>query len=466
MIAWAWIFAAVLSAVIGLFQYFGVSAEFAPWVNTTAAGEAYGNLRQRNQFATLTNIGVAALLWQARMPSTSPWPVAAMGGRLGAPVWVVLLVAANAASASRTGLVQLVLVLALFFIWRREDLPVWKDRSLLAAALGYVVAALAFAALANFQASGGGILGRAQEFGPGCSSRLVLWSNVIHLISLRPWAGWGWGELDYVQFMTVYPGERFCEILDNAHNLPLHLAVELGLPIALVFCAGVVWWVIRARPWAETDATRQLAWTVLALIGAHSLLEYPLWYGPFQIAVVLCLLMLWCPKQKLHQGTTGQMAPIPNDSQHDGSPRTFRQFRPAAPVFTAWAAMVFIALLATVGWDYWRISQLYLPVESRAATYKDDTMAKVRNSWFFQDQVQFAELTTTPLTRNNAAHLNAMAQRLLHFSPEASVVEVLIESSVMLGRDSEAVFYLQRFEAAFPEAHARWAARLPGKKAP
>ena len=128
--------------------------------------------------------------------------------------------------------------------------------------------------------------------------------------------------------------------------------------------------------------------------------------------------------------------------------------------------MLFIAFLTVVGWDYWRISQLYLPLESRAAAYKDDTMAKVKNSWFFQDQVQFAELTTTPLTRNNAAHLHAMAQRLLHFSPEASVVEVLIESAVMLGRDSEALFCLQRYKAAFPEAHARWAARLSGNKAP
>ena len=137
-----------------------------------------------------------------------------------------------------------------------------------------------------------------------------------------------------------------------------------------------------------------------------------------------------------------------------------------ASVYSVWTAAISIAICAVVAWDYWRVSQLYLPIESRAAAYKDDTMAKVRNSWFFQDQVQFAELTTTPLTRNNAAYLNVLAQRLLHFSPEASVVEVLIESAVMLGRDREAVFYLQSYKAAFPEAHARWAARLPGNKAP
>ena len=29
---------------------------------------------------------------------------------------------------------------------------------------------------------------------PGCSSRSVLWSNVLYLIAQRPWLGWGWGS--------------------------------------------------------------------------------------------------------------------------------------------------------------------------------------------------------------------------------------------------------------------------------
>jgi hypothetical protein len=92
----------------------------------------------------------------------------------------------------------------------------------------------------------------------------------------------------------------------------------------------------------------------------------------------------------------------------------------------------------------------------RAEPYRENTLNKIRGSWLFQNQVQFAELTTITLTPENAAQINAMAKQLLHFSPEARVVEKLIESAVMLGRDEEALFYLQRFKAAFPEAHARW----------
>ncbi len=125
-----------------------------------------------------------------------------------------------------------------------------------------------------------------------------------------------------------------------------------------------------------------------------------------------------------------------------------------------WVAMVLIAACAYGVWDYWRVSQIYLPTSHRAPAYQTDTLQKIRGTWLFQDQVRFAELTTTPLRPDNAAHLFGLAQAVLHFSPEARVVQILVESAVMLGRDEDALYYLQRFKAAFPEAHARWASPL------
>jgi len=67
-IALAWVTAAALSALIGLLQYFGDTAPFDVWLNHTGLGEAYGNLRQRNQYATLLNIGLVAVIWLAANP--------------------------------------------------------------------------------------------------------------------------------------------------------------------------------------------------------------------------------------------------------------------------------------------------------------------------------------------------------------------------------------------------------------
>jgi hypothetical protein len=277
-----------------------------------------------------------------------------------------------------------------------------------------------------------------------CTSRITLWSNVLHLIAQKPWFGWGWGELDYAHFITLYPGERFCEILDNAHNLPLHLAVELGIPAAAAFCGMCVWLVWRNKPWAENDPTRQMAWGVLAVIGLHSMLEYPLWYGPFQLAVVLCIWLLWRnPEAGREADRTSQLQ----------GPSVTR-------AATGIAAVTLLALCAYVAWDYWRISQIYLPPTARHAAYRADTLAKVQGSRLFRDQVQFAELTLTPLDEDNAVHIHALATAMLHFSPEPRVVEKVIESAVMLHLDDEALFYLQRYKAAFPTQHARWSAAL------
>ncbi|MFZ3128021.1 MAG: Wzy polymerase domain-containing protein [Rhodoferax sp.] len=418
---------------MALLQYFDLATAFSPWINDAGISEAFANLRQRNQFATLTSIGLLTLLWQVgRRPSQLQSDTQVVR-RLLLCAAVVLLALGNAASGSRTGLLQWLLIFGLAVVWRPRGQ--WSLLAVSAGAwLAYLVAALALPWVleAVTGLSSGGLLGRFAEEA-GCGSRRVLWSNVLHLIAQKPWAGWGWGGLDYAHFITLYPGERFCDILDNAHNLPLHLAVELGVPFALVVCGVGLCWVWRAKPWSEQDATRQLAWGVLAVILLHSMLEYPLWYGPFQLAAGLSVWLLW------------------------RTPESWR-FKGFGLIGSACVAIVLIAAIGFAAWDYWRISQLYLPFAERASAYQEDTLQKVQGSWLFRDQVRFAELATTPLTPDHARQINTLAHQLLHFSPEPRVIEKLIESAVMLGRDDEALFYLQRFQAAFPQAHATWAA--------
>ena len=455
--AGSWLLAAVLSAVIGLLQYFGATFVFGQWVNSTTIGEAFGNLRQRNQFATLMNMGLlASMTWAAPLHQsfaqvqsaalettsnehTSHAQVPKFLG-IRADVWVIvcaaLLAAGNAASSSRTGLLQLLLVAALMWVWGGLRQPLIR-RTMLTAAFTYAVASIALPLLAGLSLGGSGILGRFNETSPGCGSRLLLWRNVLHLIAIKPWLGWGWGELDFAHFVTLYPGARFCDILDNAHNLPLHLAVELGVPAALAICGGGLWLVWRAKPWREQDATRQMAWGVLAVILLHSLLEYPLWYGPFQIAFGLCVALLWRTP-----------------------PSTFfDKKRPVVPVIIGLSASVLIAFISYASWDYYRVSQIYRIPKMRDAAYQDNTLEKIQGSWLFKNQVDFARLTIMPLTPGNldsAETINRLARDLLHFSPEAKVAIKLIESAVILGRDDEALFYLLRFKAAFPDEHARW----------
>jgi O-antigen ligase len=437
-----WLVAAATSALIGLVQYFGLAPALEPWISQTHAGEAFANLRQRNQFATLTSIGLLALIgWlglRAKESHIETWRVPGWAYPL---AWLLAL--GNAASSSRTGLLQWLLIAVLTAWWalpRRWRLGVFVMQALLA----YGIAVLILPWLLEWATGqqSGGLFGRLVD-STGCSSRMILWSNVLTLIAQKPWGGWGWGELDYAHFVTLYPGPRFCEILDNAHNLPLHLAVELGVPAAVAICGGLGWMVWRARPWREDNPVRQMAWGVLAVIGLHSLLEYPLWYGPFQIAAALAAWLLLAPREA---------AP----ALHWGFSSRFKQNSRVAQYLRALAAIVMIAILAAVAVSYDRVSQIYLPPDQRRAVYRDDTLAKVRSTWLFRDQARFAELSIMPLTPENAAALHAMAIELLHYSPEPRVIEKVIESAVMLGRPDEALYYLVRYRAAFPKEHARW----------
>lgn len=463
-VAQAWLFAGLVSSVIGLLQYFDAAAALSPWVSQASPGEAFANLRQRNQFASLTIMALAALVWlglvkNGHLAVRHRWVVCAAA---------CVLAAGNAASSSRTGMIQLVLLCALCGVWGGWRQPAVR-RILLAAVLAYLLATLALPWLAGLDLLGHGMFARLRAGDPPCASRLTLWANVLTLIAQKPWLGWGWGELDYAHYITLYPGARFCDILSNAHNLPLHLAVELGVPVALMVCGVAVWLVLRARPWRETDATRQLAWSVLALILLHSMLEYPLWYGPFQMAFGLCVYLLWATRTRSARAARLAADPAPAAASRRNLQLIVRPDDVSIPVrpelverflfhragSIALAAVVMMAT-ALAAWDYHRVSQLYLTPAQRAAAYREDTLEKTRDTWFFKQQFDFALLGLTPLTPENALQIHTLSHRLLHFSPEPRVIEKVIESAVMLGRDDEAMLHLARYRAAFAQEQVRW----------
>ena len=398
-VAVAWLMAALFSCAAALLQYFGVDA--TPWVTSSESRVAFANLRQRNQFASLTTLGLAGLLYFVQTwHTTARWSWRHCGLALA----MALLALGNAASSSRTGLLQWTAIAAMAWIWSRNRetrLLRWSAAALTA----YLACMVLLPATLQWHSGLGAAsaLARLQEHS-GCGSRTLLWGNVLELIAQKPWLGWGWGELKFAHFATPYKGERFCEILDNAHNLPLHLAVTLGVPIAVLVCALVLVSTVRCRPWQQMEPDRQMAWMALAAIGLHSLLEYPLWYGPFQMAAALSLLILWDKK--------------------------------LARVSAVALAGVTLTVAAYAAWDYHRVGQLYLRHSERAAGYRENTLAKVRTSWLYQDEVRFAYVTTTPVTADNAAEIYAAALQTLHYAPEPKVSAALLESALLLGIDT------------------------------
>jgi len=428
-VAAAWLAAALVSAVIGLCQYFEVEQHF--WFMSEAPGrEPFANLRQRNHYATLLNIGLTALLWlSTRTPFRMRAGVATAGAAL-------LLVTAQASTGSRTGLLQLLaLTLAAAWWWRQALGPL--RGIIVALPLGYAAATVLLPLLAGLQPGDSGILARLQSDGPGCATRWTLWRDAWELALARPWAGWGWGELDYAHFVTVFDHPRHCELIDNAHNLPLHLAVEFGLPLAALVVVALLVLAWRQARGLRTDAVRQLGALVLGLLLLHSLLEYPLWYGPFQMAAGLALGLLLGASPR---------APTKNGPEEGA--------RCAAAL-----AGLLLALAGWAAWDYLRASQVFYPPAQRWASYRVDALAPAQRTWFYGPQVRFAELSLTPLTHQTAARMYDLARQSLHYSPEPKVVEALIASARLLGHEEEARRYERLYRIAHPREYARWQAQ-------
>jgi hypothetical protein len=244
----------------------------------------------------------------------------------------------------------------------------------------------------------------------------------------------------------LFDGPRFSDKLDNAHNLPLHLAVELGLPLALLGVLALLLMIWRARPWAETQAWRQAAWGVLAVIGLHSLLEYPLWYGPFQIAVIVCAASLWLVPRQTRLGAM------------------YAQ-RSSIGLVDAGAVAVLLAT-ALLAYDYHRVSQIYLSPSQRYLGYREQPLRHAQASWFFRGHADFANLTLTPLRADNATEQLRMAEALLHYSPEPVVIERLLDSAALLGDQARLELHSRRYQAAYPQQHAQWLQRQQKAKEP
>jgi Virulence factor membrane-bound polymerase, C-terminal/O-Antigen ligase len=430
--------AATLSASIGLAQYLDRAHYLLTLLDLKGGGQITALLGQRNQLATLLCMGLLTLaISGANSEGLEPrWKqlLAVRNGLIASLLAFVL-----ATTGSRTGAVELFFIIVCVGLFRKR-LPRAAYSIVLVGGLVFVcsVAWMQWSASSKGIAAAG-LMARLNDSNAG--ARWELWANVIELIEQRPLSGHGWRALAYAHYSSEFSGARFMELLDNAHNLPLHLAVELGLPLA-TFCLGLMFWMIKkSQPWREIRTDRQLAWALLLVIGIHSMVEYPLWYAPFFLTAMLCIAVLWSTQCKtwIH-------------NLNDCLQRYLK--------FTAIiSALLLLSFTTFAALDYHRVSQIYLAPHERSEWYADDPMSAAKKSVLFQSHAQFAELQITPLSRETVTRVFELSSKLVRWSPEPRIIEKLIESAVMLGHDDIAAFHMKRYSAAYPAAYAVWVKR-------
>ena len=421
-VIFALLIAAIFSAFAGLLQYLGLEDGLWPWVvEVLERGRAVANLRQPNLLASLLCCGIVAVVWLVRHQSLST-----------SMAWVLIsiLQVANVSTGSRIGGIESVALAGLGLVWG------YRDPALRRHMVGQFLVYLAAAPLVPWVAALHGIEARTLvgRFAASSSdSRWVLWSNIIDLIRERPWFGWGWHEVGYGHFL-LNATPRFSELLDNAHNLPLHLAVVFGIPTTVVFFGWLLWATVRAKPWSERQTSRQFAWSILLLIGLHSLVEFPLWTVGFLSYAGIAVGLL-----------------------------TLQPTQPTAPNKINVVTMASAALLICCGlaWSqYQRVSMIYQISFKHAPQAKLLAIANAREhwlgKWLFVGHVDYAELSTLTVTKENAAKVRVLSEKLLHFSAEPRVIGAVIVSAAYFQEWATVDTYSQRYCRAFPAAYRRW----------
>lgn len=407
----------------------------------------WGNLNQPNHQATVHGLALAASVWLASRGKLRalPWLVA-----------VALIESGVVLSGSRTGVlhVGLAACYALVAAWlarsAQDQRPAsTSGRGSVRAPAGLVCAAAALVAMlmllqpsikAAGQAFGWSLFDTMAQLQAGdqISARGALWSHAWAMFVAHPWFGVGWGEFGWAQFEQLARLGIVVEMSLHAHNAVLDLLAKTGIVgtagVAL-FLAAWLWRVVRARLWRADTAERArtaAALTWLAMLCAHSMLEYPLHYLYFLLP--FCFLLGWLEPAAL---TVGRMP------------------RALATAATAAVGLAAALVLATMWQDYRRVE-----AREYASSTRVDTLP-APSLWFGQHaEAHRAELA--PLTADGAdawlpAHIAA-----IHLLPTPTMIARGAWLLALNGEPERGRQWLERLRYYYRGDEAEQFARVAG----
>ncbi|MGE0672952.1 MAG: Wzy polymerase domain-containing protein [Methylibium sp.] len=419
--AWAWCVAGLLCVGIATLQYFAPSIADS-WLiaSNGSLGRAVGNMRQPNHLATalLCAIVMTTWLWHAGRLRAA-WAAASL----------FTMVLAVALSASRTG----ALSLGVLLLWAVVDrsLPRAARWTLALTPLTYLIFWAGLAEYAAWQHAHFYAAERLQSTGDISSSRFAIWRNALTLIAQNPWTGVGWGNFNFAWTFTPFP-DRPVAFFDHTHNLPLQLAVEIGLPATALVLGLFGWALWRARgAWRvageQPGHPARAAFVMLVVLGVHSLLEYPLWYAYFLLPAAWTLGVFLGsapakePSSVLDVPASQAIAPMVR--------------WPTILLRAAGALMILGAAYAA--WDHRRVEVIFAPPASAGPLA--ERIAAGRESVLFGHHADYAAVTNEPKDQALGSF-----RRPLHHLVDVRLLIAYIEALKAHGHDAEALYAAQR----------------------
>ena len=425
---------AELNALVGLAQHFHWRGVIDHWVTSRMGVSIYGNLAQPNHFANQMALGLISL---GLLGVTRRIPVGL------APVLALPLLFVMVLSGSRSSWLYL-MVLPLL-AWRYgggQSEARWLVRYCLLILIGFV-AMHGVVKLPWLAAQDAGVtsLERLYQESGGNSIRLFLWYEAWLIWQDFPLLGAGFGQFAWQHFTRLpeLGTPTITGLYNNAHNLPLQVAAETGLAGVLLIGGFLFAWWRRVR---RDVCSHWLWWGVgiCAVLGLHSMLEYPLWYAYFLGVAAIVL---------------GALEPA---GYRLSLPRMWRAMTSAVLLFGLYAAAQLLA-------SYREFEQI---IQRQPAGMSD--VERVRrqaaglNALTRQPELRpYVELYLNPMYPADEQYLDfkhALNRRVLHALPigQAAYREVLFLAYA--GRQEEAKTLLKNAIWSYPDEYWEVLGRL------
>ncbi len=257
--------AALATVCIQCYQGAHPSESGGLWVGYTLQSRLAGNFGQSNHAATFLLWGLCALAWL--------WLRGAMRGWL-TVLFATIFLNGVALATSRTAWLGLTLVLGLSWYWR----ALWPDKRApwIVAALCAYFFAISIIDASTMQASQGAV--DVLVSSRSGLERLQMWHVAIKALLLKPWFGYGWGQVFSAQLAVSTDTPQLHFPLISVHNFILDVLLSCGLLIGgLALCVGALWlW--RCAQEVDKPQDALLVMFVLIILN-HAMLEYPLFYA-------------------------------------------------------------------------------------------------------------------------------------------------------------------------------------------
>lgn len=435
-LAWFVVAGGLLSALAGILQHFEIRGFLEPVIATKIGARAYGNLVQANHFADYISLALASLSFlcaRGRIPVV-------VAGLLSCLLLFVLSLGGSA--SAWLYLVAIAALAALLYVRDKQAdhrrLLIFSILLLPGFALAQWLAQLSWGAPpALFITPTERLFDQVNGIGP----RLQLWGDAWLMFLRSPLLGVGFGQFAWQHFLlaATLDSPPLAAHANHAHNIFLHLLAETGLLGAVTLLVGVgIWlWGLR-RLTLGLDSWWLLA--MLAVLGIHSMLEYPLWYAYF-LGVASILL------------GAGDSRFIRLKAQR--------------------AARAGFAVLMAVGWisafsllrNYYVLEVSLFPRSNTASkaeldrAYRD--LMSVHGS-LLTPYVELAFARAFDLDRQNLEQKIEFSGRVMRFAPTAVIAYQHAALLALNGDQSQAVRYLDHAVAAYPERLGEFAAEFAG----